>query len=360
VVLDAQTAIRERLERDPVRFLALELEALLDAARREAAAFVDADPEDFVFVRNATTAVNTVLASFPLRAGDDLLVTNHGYAACRNAAEYWAERAGARVVEATLPWPVVDDDSVVESVVSRTGPRTRVALLDHVTSPSALVLPIERLTRELQRRGVAVLVDGAHAPGMVPLSVRSVGADYYTGNFHKWCCAAKGSAFLVVAPERKATLRPLVISHGATAKRPRPRTWLEFDWVGSEDPSPYLTVPRALEFLRGALAGGVSALREHNQTLALEARRLLISRVGATPSGPESMVGAMATLTLSDGTGSTAERLYYALLEQHRIQVPVFTLPGQDQISLRVSAQIYNSLEDYQRLASALESMAGH
>ena len=223
------------------------------------------------------------------------------------------------------------------------------------------VTAIESLVAEARKRGVFSVIDGAHTPGHIPLDLEAIGADFYSGNCHKWLCAPKSAGFLYCAPEHRAELRPLVISHGASAPlHDRPRTWLEFDWVGSEDPSPYLTVPRALEFLRGALAGGVSALREHNQTLALEARRLLISRVGATPSGPESMVGAMATLTLSDGTGSTAERLYYALLEQHRIQVPVFTLPGQDQISLRVSAQIYNSLEDYQRLASALESMAGH
>jgi isopenicillin-N epimerase len=358
VVLDAQTKIRERLERDPVRFLALELPGLIDAARREAAAFVDADAENFVFIRNATTAVNTVLASFPLQAGDELLVTNHGYAACRNAAEYWAGRSDARVVEARLPWPATDAEGLVEAVLASAGPRTRLALLDHVTSPSALVLPIEQLVRQLQRRGVAVLVDGAHAPGMVPLSVRSVGADYYTGNFHKWCCAAKGSAFLVVAPERQATLRPLVVSHGATAKRAqRPRAWLEFDWVGSEDPSAYLTVPCALEFLGSALPGGASALREHNRTLAHEARQLLISSLAATPTGPLSMVGAMATLTLPDSVGVTPERLYHALLEQHRIQVPVFALPGQSRISLRVSAQLYNSIEDYQRLVTALETV---
>jgi len=359
VVLDAQTALRERMERDPVRFLVADLEPLLDAARAEAAAFVDAAPEDFVFVRNATSAVNTVLASFAFAPEDELLLTNHGYAACRNAAEYWAERSSARVVEARLPWPVLDEESVVESILGAVTERTRLALLDHVTSPSALVLPIERLVRALQARGIPVLVDGAHAPGQLPLSVRRIGAEYYTGNFHKWCCAPKGAAFLATARARQAALRPLVTSHGRTAQRPeRPRIWLEFDWLGSEDPSAYLAVPTALEFLRNSLPGGFDELLAQNHALALQARTLLCEQLGARPSGPKSMIGTMATLLLPGTSWATPESLYARLLEEHRVQVPVFTVPGQSERAVRISAHLYNSFNDYQRLADALASLA--
>jgi isopenicillin-N epimerase len=359
VVLDAQTALRERMERDPVRFLVTDLESLLDAARAEAAAFVDAAPEDFVFVRNATSAVNTVLASFAFSPEDELLLTNHGYAACRNAAEYWAERSGARVVEARLPWPVSDEESVVEAILGAVTERTRLALLDHVTSPSALVLPIERLVRALQARGVPVMVDGAHAPGQLPLSVRRIGAEYYTGNFHKWCCSPKGAAFLATAPARQAALHPLVTSHGRTAQRPeRPRLWLEFDWLGSEDPSAYLAVPTALRFLENALPGGFDELLAQNHALALKARQLLSEQLGAQPSGPESMVGTMATLLLPGTAWATPEWLYARLLDEHRVQVPVFTVPGQSERAVRISAHLYNSFNDYQRLADALASLA--
>ncbi|HET9933369.1 MAG TPA: aminotransferase class V-fold PLP-dependent enzyme [Polyangiaceae bacterium] len=356
VVLDAQLAYRERLERDPVRFLAGDLEGLLDVARQSAAAFVDAAPEDFVFVRNATSAVNTVLASFPFRAGDELLVTDHGYAACRNAAEYWAARASARVVEACLPWPLSDADAALDAIRRVLTPRTRFALVDHVTSPSALVLPIERIVAELRDRGVTVLVDGAHAPGMLPLSVRAVGADYYTGNFHKWCCAPKGAAFLATTPARRGTLRPLVVSHGATADRPeRPRAWLEFDWVGTEDPTAYLTVPHALDFIRTALPGGLAALYQQNRTLVLEARALLGERLGAVPSAPSDFVGSMATVTLPAAGLPAPAALSRRLLEEHRIEVPVFTVNGSRDCAFRVSAHLYNALEDYQHFASALE-----
>lgn len=358
VVLEAQLSFRERLERDPVRFLAGDLEALLDEARRVAAAFVDAAPAEFVFVRNATSAVNAVLGSFAFAPGDQLLLTNHGYAACRNAAEYWTARAGANVIEARIPWAVTDNERIVEAVIGALTPRTRFALIDHVTSPSALVLPVERLVRELRARGVVVLVDGAHAPGMLPLSVRAVGADYYTGNFHKWCCAPRGAAFLAAASDRFAALRPLVISHGASAQRAgRPRHWLEFDWLGTEDPTAYLAVPRALEFVQTALPGGPTALYEHNRSLALAGRALLQRRLALIPSGPDEMIGAMATLLGSEDDWPPAEALYRALLDQHGIQVPVFTLPGCAQPALRISAHLYNALSDYERLADALGAL---
>jgi isopenicillin-N epimerase len=359
-VFAAQLEVRERLERDPVRFLARDLWAQLDAARLVAADFVGTSPTDFVFVRNATSAVNTVLASFAFRPGDELLLTDHGYAACRNAAEYWTSRAGARVVEARVPWPVTHEDEVVDSVLSAVSPRTRLVMLDHVTSPSALIFPIERLTRSLKERGLAVLIDGAHAPGFLPLNVQAIGADYYTGNFHKWCCAPRGAAFLAVAPAHQATLRPLIVSHGATANWPeRPRTWLEFDWLGTEDPSAYLSVPAALSYVQNALAGGVAALIMHNRGLALEARSLLSERFGGTPSGPEDMVGPMAALLFPSARWPTAETLQRCLLDEHRIQVPVFQLPERTDLVVRVSANIYNSRADYERLGSVLQQLMG-
>jgi isopenicillin-N epimerase len=361
-VLQAQAELRTRLEREPVRFYLRELEGLLDAARAELGQLLDAEPTDLAFVPNATTGVNTVLRSLRWQAGDELLTTNHAYAACRNALDFAAREAGARVVVAEIPFPVRSDDEVVAAVLERVSPRTRLALLDHVTSPTALVLPIARLVAELEARGVDTLVDGAHAPGMVELSLRRIGAAYYTGNCHKWLCAPKSVAFLHVRKERQARIRPLTISHGASATRgDRSRFLLEFDWTGTLDPTPALCVPIAIRFLDSLLPGGLPALRERNRTLALEARTLLCRALGSAPPCPEAMLGSMASVRLPAARAAAPAPSPFALdplqdllLAQHGIEVPVMSWPAPPQRLLRVSAQLYNHRAQYQRLAEAL------
>ena len=301
-VLDHQSALRAELEAEPVRFLSRELDDRLDVARAALAAFLGADADDLAFVTNATSGVNAVLRSRAWSAGDELLTTDHVYRACRNALDYVATHSGARVVVAPLPFPLGSPDEVVDAVLAKVTPRTRLALLDHVTSPTGLVLPIERLIAELSRRGVEVLVDGAHAPGMVPLDLNALGATYYSGNCHKWLCAPKGSAFLWTRHDRQPEVRPLTISHGASATYPgRSRFRMEFDWTGTSDPTAWLTVPKAIEYVGSLLPGGWPAVMAHNRTLALQARRLVSETIGTKPPCPESMVGSLAVILLPDG-----------------------------------------------------------
>jgi isopenicillin-N epimerase len=358
-VLRHQAALRAEMEAEPVRFLSRELDDRLDVARAGLARFVGADPDDLAFVTNATSGINAVLRSRTFAAGDELLTTDHVYGACRNTLHFVAERAGARVVIVTVPFPVSGPDEVVQAVLAKVTPRTRLALLDHITSPTALILPIERLIAELSARGIDVLVDGAHAPGMVPLHLDTLGATYYSGNCHKWLCAPKGSAFLWARRDLQGDVRPLTISHGATAVRPgRSRFRLEFDWTGTSDPTAWLTVPKAIEYLGSLVAGGWPALMARNHGLALDARRLLCAAAGTAPPCPDEMVGSLAAILLPDGTAEVGWRrpdpLQARLFDDWRIEVPVMSWPAAPRRLVRISAQLYNRREHYERLAEAL------
>jgi isopenicillin-N epimerase len=363
-VIEAREALYREIERQPVAFLARELPGRIDAAREVVAAFVGADPRDLVFVPNATTGVNAVLRSLPLAAGDELLTTDHAYNACRNALEYVAGRAGARVVVARVPFPLERPAQVVEAVLAAITPRTRLALLDHVTSPTGLVFPIAELVSGLAAHGVDTLVDGAHAPGMVPLDLEALGAAYYTGNCHKWVCAPKGAALLHVRRDRQEEVRPHVISHGANTPRAgRSRFHDEFDWTGSDDPTPYLCVPAALETMAALVPGGWPEIRRRNRELALAGRRILAEALDVEPPCPEEMIGSLAALPLPDGSPEPPRSALYAdplqevLLAEHRIEVPIVPWPKPPRRLVRISAQLYNSAGEYRRLAAALRSI---
>jgi len=355
VVLAKQDEYRAQREREPVRFMVRELEPLLDAARQTVAEFVGADPAGLAFVPNATAGVNAVLRSLDLDRHDELLVTTQEYNACRNALDYVTRLAGARVVVVDTPFPIASADEIADRVLARVTDRTRLLLIDHITSPTALINPIDRIIRELASRGIDTLVDGAHAPGMLPLRIRDSGAAYYTGNLHKWVCAPKGAAILYVRENRRATVRPVSISHGANSQRTdRSRFHLEFDWTGTFDPSAWLAVPEAIRFMASLVEGGWPEIMRRNRALALRGRDILIDALGIERPAPDNMLGSMAAIPLPDGNG---EPLQDALLEQYRIEVPIAPLPYAPKRVLRISAQLYNEVSDYEKLAEALQKL---
>jgi len=362
-VLAAQRAWQDRLEAEPVRFFLRELPPALAEVRARLGAFLGADPDDLALVTNASTGVNTVLRSLEFASGDELLTTDHEYNACKNALDFVAGRSGARVVVVEVPFPLAHASEVTERLLRAVTPRTRLALVDHVTSQTGLVFPIAEIVRALEARGVDVLVDGAHAPGMVPLDLAALGAAYYTGNCHKWLCTPKGAALLHVRRDRQAGIRPLVISHGANAPLDgRTRFRAEFDWCGTSDPSAWLAIPTAIDHLASLVPGGFSAVMRQNRALALEARDLLCAALGVERPAPDDMIGALAALPLPDGDGVYPPPLYLDALQErlwleHRIEVPIIPWPRPPKRLVRVSAQLHNTRTDYEKLAAALLSL---
>ncbi|MEM9068608.1 MAG: aminotransferase class V-fold PLP-dependent enzyme [Myxococcota bacterium] len=358
-VLQVQRAFQDQMEAEPVRFFVRELEPMVAEVRRKVAAFVGADPDDLVFVRNATEGVNGVLRSLPFEAGDEILLTDHGYNAVANCVRWLADRVGVVPKVVTIPFPLSSPAQVTDAILAGVSERTRLAFVDHVTSPTGIVLPVKEIVAALKARGVETLVDGAHGPGMVDLDLRDLGAAYYTGNFHKWICAPKGVAMLHARPDRQEGLVPAVLSHGYNSPRERSRFLETFDWTGTADPSALLSVPAALAFVEREF-GGWGTLRTRNRALLRRGRDLLCETLGCEAPVPDAMLGFLAALPIPDGVDTPPQSALYldalqlALYETHRVEVPIVPWPAPPKRLIRISAMAYNEDADYDALARAL------
>jgi isopenicillin-N epimerase len=369
VILDRQAELRARMEREPIRYFVEDLEGLMDSAREALGALLGGDAAGLVRVSNATAGVNTVLRSLRFSPGDELLTNTHEYNACNNALRFAAERDGARVVEAAVPWPLRGgDDEVVAAIERAVTARTKLALVSHVTSATGVVFPIERIVKSLQGRGVDVLVDGAHAPGMTPVRLDEMSPAYYAGNCHKWLCAPKGTGFLWVRADRRERIRPLVISHGANSVRTdRPRFRLEFDYCGTDDVTGWLVLPELIRFMDGLLPGGWPEVVFRNREQALRGREILARELGVALPAPDHMIGALATVPIADRTEAEAQTptkyhdaLQDRLIAKWGVQAPVVVFPaGSNRRWVRIAMQVYNTLGQVEYLARALREECG-
>lgn len=347
-VLAAQDEWRRRMEAQPSLFMRLTLPPALRAAADALAGFVGAEGQDVVFVDNATSGCNTVLRSLDFAPGDEILILSHAYGAVRNTIRYLADRHGLKIAEARVAFPQPDADQIAAAVAAALTERTRIAVLDHITSSSAIVMPIGRLVALCREAGVPVLVDGAHGPAQVNLDLSALDADWYVGNCHKWLMAPKGCAFLWARRDRQAEINPLTISHGFGGGYLE-----EFDWTGTRDPSAFLAVEAALSF-HEALGG--AALRERNKGLAEEGASILASALGTEIGARPEYSGAMQLVRLPITGPATPER---ALLARHQLEMrgcdaPVSAVDGE--FWLRLSAQAYNEEADYELLATIVTS----
>lgn len=396
-VLETQAAWRARLEGEPVRFFAEDLFGLIDWVREDVSRFVGCDRDGLVFVPNATTgvatAIHNLIVSGQAAEGSEVLLTDHEYPACANNLRHMAGAAGLKVVTATLPFPGATPQGVIDAVLGAVTERTRIALLSHITSASAMVLPIAQLVRELEGRGVRVIVDGAHVPGHIDLDIDSLAPTYYTANLHKWVCSPKGSAILWVHPEQRARCRPMILSNLANSPiEGRPHLHTEFDYVGTNDPTSVLAVPAAIRIM-AAIARGQPPrrypaeafdlnpaglddawrdIRERNHTLAMHGQRFVSEALGTKPPASESMTGCIAMVELppvdadawehlSKRPTRHADALQDRLIAGWGVQVPVLHPPvrepsGVPRRFVRISAQLYNHEAQYAYLAQALKA----
>ena len=361
-VLAAQQAMRETIERHPARFLVRELMSLepqppteptlLRIAAGQVGAFLGARGDDIVFVDNASSGINAVLRSLRLQADDEILLFDQAYGAVAKTAAFVAREQGARVVTVPLAFPIADASVCLAALESGLTPRTRIAIFDHISSETALVMPLAQMAALCRAKGVRVLADGAHAPGAIDVDIPALGVDWYVANLHKWAFAPRACGILWAAPGRREEMHPNIISWGLGIG------WhQEFDWTGTRDPTPYLCAPDGIAFMTDFL--GIEAMREHNHGLAWHAAQTLGARWGSAWDTPESMVGCMVTVPLPPGLGSDSEdakRLKDWLLFERWIEVPIVARGGR--LWARVAIQVYNEADDIERLADAIDERA--
>ncbi|MFL2941476.1 MAG: aminotransferase class V-fold PLP-dependent enzyme, partial [Candidatus Poseidoniales archaeon] len=359
--MDHQFQLRKELESDPIQFLDVKAKELWAESIQILSEFINADKEGLTFVPNATSGVNTVLRSLDLKPNDEILIPDHSYQACWNAVDFTTKKAGAKTVVVPIEFPIESPEEVTKAILSNVTKRTKLALIDTVTSPTGIRLPFEQIISELQSRGVDVLLDAAHGPGIVNLDLKNLKPAYATGNAHKWLCTPKGAAFLYIREDKRAEIHPLSISHGASVDGSiNEKIRLEFDWTGTQDITPWLCIPKSIQYIGGLVEGGWPDIIEHNRTLAVKARDILFDVLQTPKLCPDSMIVGLSAVALpGEGVATKSvlepDPLHTLLYEKYKIQVPVFGWPHHNRRYLRTASYLYNSIEEYKYLAEVLK-----
>ncbi|GDX63345.1 isopenicillin-N epimerase [Chlorobiota bacterium] len=356
VILAFQNAIRERMEQQPVNFVKKQLPILLRESLNDIAPFIGADANDLVFVDNATTGMNAVIQSLmhSWKKGDEILTTNHVYGAVRTTLQHAMNISGARLIEAHVPFPIIDEQECIDAVIGKLKKSTRLLVIDHITSPTGIIFPIKDIIRACKKRNIPVLVDGAHAPGMIPLNLNELGADWYTGNCHKWLYAPKGCAILWTHPKHQRMMHPTVISHWYNQGYSK-----EFDWTGTKDHSAYIASPLGLKF-HAAMDSDYLMMAFHAKAIAM--RNMIAEAWKTNAPSPDYMIGSLASIEAPkhlqyDGEDAFlyAEALHDILWNEHKIEIPVIPFAGK--IWIRISVQVFNRLKEYMHLAEVVPTI---
>lgn len=355
-VVEHQRQVQDQMRANPSGFFRAVYPGQVRSAAGQVADFLGGDPEDWVFVENATNAANAVLSSLTFGVGDEILTTDQAYGAVRKTIQYWCARTGARMVEARIDLPVGGPDEIAEAVLGAVTEQTRIAVLDHITSTAGILFPIQTICAKLRARGIMTFVDGAHVPGNIKVDVPALGADFFGGNAHKWLCAPPGAGLFWCRRDHQDGIRPAVISHGHGIGFSK-----AFDWQGTRDPSAWLSVPSAIGF---HLSEGGEMLRQRNRDVAYDAARVLAEEFGTEIAASRDMQTSMATVRLPVDARlgfDDRESLQIDLQATDNVVVSVNSISGG--LWLRLSAAIYTDAEDLleagRRVRRAMEKRYG-
>lgn len=341
----------DRLEANPQDFYTRQLGPQLAECRGRLGDLVGTNADNLVLVENATVAMNIVAASVRLQPGDEVLANDHEYGAVLRLWERTCQRAGAKLIVQPLSAPIAGAEEVVDCLFAAASDRTRLVVFSHVTSPTAVVLPVEALCQRAKALGIDTCIDGPHALAMRRVDLDHLGCDYYTASCHKWLCAPLGSGFLYVHPRRQSFVEPALVSWGRTLECDTASWRDEFNWVGTRDPSPFLAIPAAIDFLNRV---GIDAFRARTHALAAYAREALSQALGAQPLVPDSpdWYGSMISLRIADGDAAALQK---DLWERYGIEIPLFA--WQERRLLRPSCHLYTSRADIDQLVRALSKL---
>ncbi len=354
-VLDYQSKLRKKLESQPLRFMMRELEYLNAESKQILADFLNADYNDLVFVKNVTEGVNTVLNSIKWHTHDRVLITNQIYPACFNAVMYYARKFNFEVDVAEIPYPLTNSREIIRAVLKCIRPDTKLLILDHISSTTSIVFPVSEIAAALKDIQIQILVDGAHAPGAIPLNMKETVVHYYTGNCHKWLCSPKGAAFLWVDPAYQDCIYPLAIS----MINSRGNDFQDrFYWTGTQDPTAHLCIPAAIQILKHIAGTDLHHIMNQNKQLNIKTAKIICDALNISFPCPENLLSAMTSIPLPDLKTkheiNSPDPLQEKLYKTYHIEIPVMKQIDSEQRFLRISCQLYNHISQYRYLADAL------
>jgi isopenicillin-N epimerase len=361
-IIKHQRQLMDDLEAEPVNFMVNKLPKYLSDAKEALGNFVGTSKDNLFFVSNTTTGVNTVLKSLML-TNCDWLTTSHAYGACVNAFKFYAAQNNSILNIAPIIYPNATDDAILEAIENTITQKTKLALIDYVTSASAIIFPIKKIIALLKAKGILVIIDAAHAPGMVDFSIDTLDADFFVANCHKWICSPKGSAFVYVNPKHHHLIKPLVISHYNDTDESSASHWsVNFDWDGTHDYSAFIGVKKAIAYMPTLHKDGWAGIKKHNHELVWEAGNKIANALGVPLPVDKNMIGSILNIPMPNGEIPVFNfhynpKLKSILYDDYKIEVPIFMFPKAPKQWLRISAQLYNHMEQYDYLINSLKKI---